>query len=332
MTSKNVLNASSAPTGDYRNKIINGDFDYAQRASLGGAYTGTISAYQFDRWMGNSNTLTGSFISYSVPFTVGQTDVPGNPIAYARIVGASAVVGTNGSTSIQQRVENVRTFAGKTATVVFYAKSNVLRQMGVASAQAFGSGGSPSASVAIPGTVVNLTTSWQKFTFTVDFPSLAGKTIGTGFDHYIALAFVFSTKGTQTTAWGLPANIADLSNDIIDIAHVSLVEGDATLEVDPFTPRHAQQELALCQRYGQPIPDTAFGGYQVAANYNTFSVSLPVPMRTGPTLTAPTFTYTNASTGVATSLNNNAVQLRATTTVTGQYQFNTAGGFLSAEL
>lgn len=35
----------------------------------------------------------------------------------------------------------------------------------------------------------------------------------------------------------------------LEIAHVSLVEGDARSEDDPFSPRHIQQELALCQRY-----------------------------------------------------------------------------------
>lgn len=71
---------------------------------------------------------------------------------------------------------------------------------------------------------------------------------------------------------------------------VSLVPGDARAEDDPFSPRHAQQELALCQRYYFALGgDTAFdqvgsGGATYSSTFAYLPVQFPVPMRVVPSL------------------------------------------------
>jgi hypothetical protein len=76
--------------------------------------------------------------------------------------------------------------------------------------QYFGSGGSPSADVTVSTAVISLTTDWQEFSVTVDMPSIAGKTLGSGGDDAIDLYF------------DLPVNVSMT----IDIANADLRPGD----------------------------------------------------------------------------------------------------------
>jgi hypothetical protein len=102
-----------------KNKIINGDFSVNQRnftstTSLSGTYT-------FDRWKTEGN---GSSVTYSAQtFTPGTAPVAGyEGINFLRIVTASQSSSTNYAL-IDQPIEDVRTFAGQTITLSFWAKA-----------------------------------------------------------------------------------------------------------------------------------------------------------------------------------------------------------------
>lgn len=77
---------------------------------------------------------------------------------------------------------------------------------------------------------------------------------------------------------------------------VSLVPGDATGEVNPFSPRHPQQELALCQRYFETGAAIAYDPYVRPANalVREFLIPFVVQKRVAPTM-AFSFSYTNGS-------------------------------------
>ncbi|WP_349366789.1 MAG: hypothetical protein ABL311_04700 [Nitratireductor rhodophyticola] len=77
---------------------------------------------------------------------------------------------------------------------------------------------------------------------------------------------------------------------------VSLVKGDATAETDPFSPRHIQQELALCQRYFI-YHDARQIGYceSASAAFLRMSVSFKQRMRSAPSVV----TYMNGVVGKA---------------------------------
>lgn len=247
------------------NAIINGNFDIWQR---GTSFTGvpSVLTYFADRWSADRNG-TGATVNVSrVDFALGQTDVPNNPSHY---INYEVTTAGSGETFhfLGQRIESVETFAGETVTVSFYAKASSAVSLGVGLVQNFGSGGSPSVSVATTIGSYNLTTSFQKFTGTVTLPSVSGKTLGTdGRDRLI----LFFDMPKDTTF--------DL-----DIAQVKLEAGSVAT---PFRPRPIGEELALCQRYywkGLPFETFNMGAYS-ANVFQTMSFGFPVTMRAKPTI------------------------------------------------
>jgi hypothetical protein len=224
---------------DFRNKVINGDFLFWQYGT-----SQTTAGYgSDDRWYNQNVGTTKNHLLVAHP--VGQTLVPGNPVNFSRTI-VTSVAGAGNNCYKFQRIEDVRTLSGRLATVTFWAKADAAKNIAVAFAQVFGTGGSPSATVQVSApTTCALTTAWQKFSFTVQVPSIAGMTLGINNDHYLQSSFWFDA-GSNFNAL---TNSLGQQSGTFDIAHVSLVDGDATQEIDPFTPRHAQQELALCQRY-----------------------------------------------------------------------------------
>lgn len=213
----------------FRNKIIGGGFD-GNLWQRGTSFTGV--GYTADRFI--TTYLIGGAVTVDTTrqaFTPGQTDVPGEPEFFFR-ANFSAVSG-GAVPAVMTRIEGVRTHAGKRVTHTTYMK--VASGAPTANAfirQNFGAGGSPEVSAFKP---VTLSTSWQRVDQLFDMGSISGKTLGA--NNYVEV-------GVQCAA-NTPIQI--------DIARVSFVEGDATAEADPFSPRHIQQELALCQRYYQTV-------------------------------------------------------------------------------
>jgi len=157
-----------------KNKIINGDFAINQRAFTS---TTTSSTYGFDRWFIG---FVGGTVTYSTEtFTLGTAPVVGYEATnFARVVTASQ--SANGDFAyLQQRIESVRTFAGQTVTVSFWAKASTgTPNVGVVLEQQFGTGGS--SPVVTSGGTIAITTSWARYSKTITVPSIAGKTVGTG--------------------------------------------------------------------------------------------------------------------------------------------------------
>lgn len=274
---RNVAAINDGPLGGFRNKIINGDFDFWQRAT-----SQTSSGYgSADRWLCAHTTSTKTASRQA--FTVGQTDVPGNPKYFMR-----HVVTTGGGAGDRvyafQRIEGVHTLSGKVATLTFYAKADSAKDISIEFLQSFGSGGSPSSVVTPDVRSVTLSTSWQKFSYTVDIDSISGKTLGTNDDDRLEVNFWFDAGSD----WNARSNSLGNQSGTFDIAHISLVEGDVTNENDPFSARHFVQEKQLCQRYywrhtadgdNEPIaPGVVFSSTSV-----TCLLPYPVEMRVSPT-------------------------------------------------
>jgi hypothetical protein len=270
----------------FRNKIINGNFDIWQRGTS--LASGTSLRFLADRFRNNS---TGSTYTASrQSFTVGQTDVPNNPSFFHRTV-VSSVAGNGNFVTLLHPIEGVETFSGQAVTVSFYAKADSSKNISVEFGQVFGTGGIPSSNVdGIGVQKLSLTTSWQKFTVTVNIPSISGKTIGT--DNNDLLYFqLFYDAGSDFNS---RTNSLGQQSGTFDIAQVQLEAGSVAT---PFENRPIGTELALCERYfeyiGTQVSFELFSDAAVRAL--GANISFRTPKRSQPTINAQTFIYGNAS-------------------------------------
>ena len=228
--------ATLGETGGFRNAIINGGFDIWQRGT-----SQTARGYgSDDRWVNDHHGSTKTHSRQA--FTLGQTDVPGNPKYFSRTV-VSSVAGADNLVRKYQPIGGVRTFAGDTMALSFWAKADATRGIAVELNQYFGSGGSPSGTVSAIGVhKFSLTTSWQKFTAVMAIPSIAGKTLGTDENDYLFPTFWFDAGTTYNSR---TASLGHQSGTF-DIAQVQLEPGSTAT---PFERRPVAIEQALCDRY-----------------------------------------------------------------------------------
>jgi len=281
-----------------RQAIINGNFDVWQRGtsfSTGGEFTA-------DRWRmelnGSSCTTTRQ------AFTPGQTDVPNEPAYYIRNVVTSSA-GASNYVLLSYKVESVRSFAGQTATLSFWAKADASKNIGLSYVQNYGSGGSPSSAVwNQEPQLVALTTSWVKQTITFTIPSLSGKTLGTTNDGYFMFRFFFDSGSTYDEG---SASLGQQSGTF-EIAQVQFCAGSVAL---PFQPKSYADELRACQRYYYRVQATA-GSQRLGSGFNSTTTvayilnNFPVQMRTPPTAleqtgTATDYTVAHAATSATCS-------------------------------
>lgn len=273
----NLLQSTLYPAG--RNKIINGDFNVNQRNFT----STTVDGYNFDQWIGVISDGTVTFSAQT--FTPGTAPVAGyEGKNYLRCVTTGQTL-TTARANIAQRIESVRTLAGQTAIVSFWAKANTgTPEIGMQLQQNFGTGGSPSASVNT-SSKVTISTSWARYSLTFSVPSISGKTLGTNNNDTLTLQTWFS-GGSSFTA--LSGGIA-VQNNTFELWGVQLEAASTGSTASPFQTASGSigGELALCQRYysaGQSIgivQPTADGG-GTFRSYN--QVAFPITMRTAPTI------------------------------------------------
>lgn len=234
----------SAPHRIYgrKNYLINGNFDIWQRGiTLSASVAGR---YLADRWL--TQAAGSTCAPAQQPFLVGQATVPNEPTYYHRTVVAS-VAGAGNYVFQCQKIESVRSLAGKTATLSFWARADAPKNMAVEFQQAFGTGGGPSAGVGGIGvTTIPLTATFQKFTLTVNLPSLSGITLGTNGDDCLILNFWFDAG----TNFNSRTNNLGQQSGTFDIAQVQLEEGSLATQ---FKHRPIGEELSLCKRYFEII-------------------------------------------------------------------------------
>jgi len=233
-------NMTTTPISGFRNAIINGDFRVNQRGFTSGSTGGTFLA---DRWYFNNQGGTGTLTASLQTFTPGASPTGYEGTRFARIV-TSGQSATSTRSDLIQNIEDVRTFAGQTITVSFWAKSasgtpNVSFEIG----QYFGTGGSPSAFISTTNKLT-LTggTSWTRYSFSYTVPSLSGKTIGTNNDHYLYLG-IWVSAGSDFNA---RSGTLGIQSNTFDFWGVQVEKGSIAT---PFEQRPIGTELALCQRY-----------------------------------------------------------------------------------
>jgi len=249
-----------------KNKIINGDFGIWQR---GTSFSNPSAlSYTADRWQiehdGSGATRTIS----QQAFTPGAAPVAGyeSPYFYRYAVTGGT---SNTYQQFQEKLEDVRTFAGQTITLSFWAKADASRTLTLLYRTDYGSGGSAANQFSV-GTA-SVTTSWARYSVTYAVPSVSGLTIGA--NSYGQWIFRLAAATAQT----------------IDIWGVQIEAGSSAT---PFQTASGsiQGELALAQRYywrttSNGTAATAIGQLASASSTTTVSCPLkcPVTMRVTPT-------------------------------------------------
>ena len=246
-----------------KNKIINADFGIWQR---GTSFNPSATGFFFfaDRWRSYTYSASATTASQQT-FTAGTAPVAGYEGTYF-----GRVVSTNTFAYFSYNaIENVRTFAGQTVTLSYWAKSASAQTLNeVQVSQYFGSTGSTT--VATNLTAPSITTSWARYTHTFTMPSISGKTIGGGND-------------------GIYINIKGAINNALDMWGFQLEAGSTATDFVTASGGSPQAELAMCQRYYVRLdagttnynPITPIGG-AVSTSAIALTLQPPTTMRTAP--------------------------------------------------
>jgi hypothetical protein len=269
-TSWNQISGSTSP-----NYIINGAFDINQR---GFTTTTTSGAFGHDRFFftGIDGTTTYS----AQTFTPGAAPVAGYEYTnFARLVTTGQTL-TSAQSRLRQRVEDVRTLAGQTATLSFWAKAGSGTPSIAANLAQIPVG---SAGVDLAGQKATLSTSWARYSFTFTLPSLSGATISANNRLEVNIwVSAGSDQNTNTSSLGIQSNT-------FDIWGVQLEAGSVATPFRRNAPS-LQAELAACQRYYYESNSATIIQRFVnmaSSSANLFvPITLPVSMRANPTITA----------------------------------------------
>ena len=251
VTSSLIDYTSSSFTGNFRNRIINGNFDVWQRGTS--LVSGFGDRFLADRFL--TRSISSTYTTAQVALNFGE--LPGTTKYYHR--NEVTTGSTNGRYCyLAHRIEGVRTFAGSTATISFYAKANASKNVAVEIVQNFGSGSTSGQEFTYVDTFA-LTTSWQKFTATVSVPSIVGFNPGTH-SSFLGLHFWFDA-GVE---WNDRTHNLGHQSGRFDITQVQFEEGPVAT---PFEQRFEGTELTLCQRYYES--DSVYMGYAKGNNDNS---------------------------------------------------------------
>jgi hypothetical protein len=277
----NLLDGAQFAAG--KNKILNADFSVNQRNFTSNT---TSLSYNFDRWLQANGGTSGTLTVTPQTFTAGAAPVAGyegkNFLQGVTAAGAN----TDTFAFMVQRIEDVRTLAGQTATFSFWAKaSSGTPKIALELGQNFGTGGSPSASVLTTVSAVTISTSWARYSITTTVPSLSGKTIGTTANTSYLIMNLWLSAGTDFNS---RASSIGLQNNTFQIWGV---QAEAANTASPFQTATGtiQGELAACQRYyyRQTANNNAYQnfGFGMVTNSTTsarIQISNPVTMRAVP--------------------------------------------------
>lgn len=293
-------NIGAGVLAGFRNKLINGDFSVWQRGVSITVPAGS-SRYVSDRWLIQNETNADVIVSRYLISSSDRDNIGANPEFGLRL--QYAVAPTAGNLYLSQRIEGVGTLAGDKASARYYVASSITGATArFNGTQRFGSGGSSAFSfngspAVVPGAA------FAALGDLIDIPALTGKAIGDG--SFLEFNLLIVPRATGS----------------IYVAHCSLVSGDATKEVEPFSPRHIQQEEAMCQRYyeaafGVIIPVTAAENSGAVAGRRSF-IPFKVSKRATPSVltTAVGDVSTKADNGFESGIYTNIVASNTGTTI-----------------
>ena len=230
------------------NAIINGDFGVWQRG------TSFTAGYTADRW--NVNASGGTLDVSRGSFSPADLEVIG--YGDAKYYFDYELTAADDNANFSQPIEDVRTFAGQTVTLSFWAKSVSNVDILIQLRQDFGPGGSGDAVSTLVNTQ-SISSSWTRYSFTATLPSVSGKTIVDG--SFLNVFFVNPANETwDMQVWGVQLEAGSVATPF------RLAGGGSKAA-----------ELALCQRYYyRRSSQSNFNIYGAGAAFDGTSVLIEV--------------------------------------------------------
>jgi hypothetical protein len=307
-----LVGTINSPNAVFKNRLINGDFDIAQR---GTSFTSTSSAnnddtYTLDRWyiLSDGNDAVDVTQTTTVPTgaqnSIGlDVETINKKFGIAQIIEASNcfdVIGGNVTLSFQAKVSSVTKLDNiKCAVVAWSGTADTVTSDIISAWGAEGTNPTLIANATYENTPANLsvTTSFASYSVTANVDTASTKNI---------IVFIWSDV-TDTTL-----------GDFLYITNVQLESGSTATSFDY---RPYGTELALCQRYYWQAIKGDSQELTVGWYYSTTQISLvmnmPVPMRTGPSISQVTGTnyYTIYSAVSGDGFNSLTVENAGTTMV-----------------
>lgn len=311
-STKQYVDATPALHNIGRNRFHNPAFNIQQR-NQGPWTTNVLTA---DRWLADKTNDTTSVQIVSLA-DASRSQIGDESATYSLYYSFTGT-GT-GFSQLGQRIEGVRSLAGKTIILSFWAQAATAGpKLGISVYQYFGSGGSPSAGVTTGGgasmLTPPLTTGFARYSLSLAVPSIIGKTLGTNGNDFTEVSVVLSDgsgatgggTGVQSGGiwfYGMQCEVAQPGQ-----TQPSSFDGGGTL----------QQQFAECQRFYQ-IGGGGFWGTVSGANTLQISTSFNTPMRAQPTMTSNFSVATNTSAQTVTAMNNYQFVIQATGAAAGGF-------------
>ena len=305
-----------------KNKIINGDFGVNQRGFT--TSTNASAAFLFDRWSCRAVDGTSTFSAQT--FTSGSAPVAGYESSNYIRVSSSGQTAASTRTAILNPIEDVRTFAGQTATLSFWAKS----ESGTPSVSAYLAQNWTSGFTDSPGQKVTINSSWNRYSITFQVPAMSGQTISAISKLTV---FIFTSAGSE---WNSQSASLGIQSATVDFWGFQFEAGSVPTSFSTSTGTIAG-ELAACQRYfqrfGNSIAYEPFGvAHGIDVNNARMYLPLKVNMRTNPSFASSAASTFQKSFGTTSGLSSIALGSSSNHAVSIDFsrtsEFTANGGFI----
>lgn len=300
----------------FKNRIINGDMNIAQRGNVNVTASGSKTYIAADRF-----SIFNYFGSGQINTAVSTSVVPAGFYSSIGLTVGTAVP-LNGSTgylvNLAQTIEgfNIADCYTQSVTLSFWVRSSITGTYSVSFYNAANAGEDATTRWYVASYTINAANTWEQKTITVNLAAgTASGTWNTTNGSGLTVAFglgaesnrkgnaFLNTWGTVGTTYNFQAssqvNWASTSGATFYITGVQLEKGSVATSFDylPYT-----NEMALCQRYYEIGYFDGVGGFISGAGVSVYSwVNFAVRKRGNPTMSAPANWTTQASSGGTTS-------------------------------
>lgn len=167
------------------NYVINGQFRFFFENPITNPAAGELQIAPY--WFFDKSNATGTDSITFLPFTLGSDTPPLNPTYYCRYDCTGAPTGETYK-DFYIKIKDVNAFQNEVITISVEEKgTSAIQQFEFRYLQHFGTGGTPSVDVEGSISADFITADWTKISSTVTLPSIAGMTLGTNKDDYLAL-------------------------------------------------------------------------------------------------------------------------------------------------